>query len=76
MDVVWKGEAHPELDDRVRSEVSDLMANGLGHIDDLITHLIEVGSMEDGPLIEVHGHGGKAYASYVENPDWVTHHQQ
>lgn len=73
IEICWKGAARPELEDRVRQEVGDLLADGLKHTDDLITHLIEIGDIEDGPLIEVHGWGGKVYATYIENPEWVTH---
>lgn len=73
MDIIWKGKARPEFDDRVRQEIADLQANGLAHTDNLITHLIEIGDIEDGPLIEVHGWAGKVYATYIEKPEWVTH---
>jgi hypothetical protein len=72
MEIIWEGTPHPEHDERVSKEICDLLADGLGHVDDLIMHLIEIGDLEDGPLIEVHGHGGKVYAAFIENPKWVT----
>jgi hypothetical protein len=72
-EIIWKGEARPEFNELVWKEIEDLQADGLGHTDDLITHLIEVsGDLENGPLIEVEGHGGKLYAEYVAEPKWVT----
>lgn len=71
-EIIWKGEARPDLEKLVRKEIADLMSNGLGHTDDLILHLIEIGDIENGPLIEVHGHAGKVHAEYIAEPKWVT----
>lgn len=73
MEIVWTGNnPKPEFDDRVRTEIEGLLADGLGRTDDLITHLIALGDLEDGPLIEAHGRDGKIYATYIEKPIWVT----
>ena len=71
-DIIWSGEPRPEYEDLVRREMADLEANGLGHIDDLILHLIEVGDLEEGPLIEIHGRGGNIHAEYIAEPKWIT----
>jgi len=72
MEIVWDGVAHPEYDELVRKEIGALLADGLACTDDLITHLIEIGDIEDGPLIDAHGRGGKVHVIYIEKPKWVT----
>jgi hypothetical protein len=72
IEIIWKGTERHDLNDVVRKDIACLLADGLGHTDDLITHLIEIGDLEEGPLIEVYGHGGKLYAEYVAEPKWVT----
>lgn len=72
MQIVWKNGDHPELNALVEKEINELLSYSLGHTDDLITHLIEIGDIEDGPLIEVHGWAGKVYATYIAEPEWIT----
>lgn len=71
-DIVWVGQPHPDLEDKIREDVAELQRDGLRKVDDLITHLVEIGDLETGPLIGLHGNRGKIFAEYIADPKWST----
>lgn len=72
IEIVWNGWPHPEHEELIRKELAELNASYGDNADDLIFHLIEIGDLENGPLIEISGQDGKVYAEYIADPKWVT----